>query len=84
MLNRSIDFAIILNGTEQPRLITQQLMDDQVYLCVADSLLRACYGERAGELKEKAVHGAYVEDFSALLAGGRPSKNFQPKNSSPS
>ena len=66
VLNRSIDFAIILNGTEQPRLITQQLMDDQVYLCVADSLLRACYGERAGELKEKAVHGAYVEDFSTL------------------
>lgn len=66
VLNRSIDFAIILNGTEQPRLITQQLMDDQVYLCVADSLLYACYGDGAKALKEKAVQGASVEDFSAL------------------
>ena len=39
VLDGSLDFAITLNGEEHPKLVTQELMDDQVYLCVADSLL---------------------------------------------
>lgn len=66
VLDGSLDFSITLNGEEHPRLVTHQLMDDQVYLCVADSLLRKYYGESAQPLKEKALQGANVKDFSQL------------------
>lgn len=66
VLDGSLDFAITLNGEEHPKLVTQELMDDQVYLCVADSLLRKYYGEAARTLKEKAIQGADVKDFAAL------------------
>ena len=64
VLDGSLDFAVTLNGEEHPRLVTQLLMDDQVYLCVADSLLQSCYGETAQALKEKAIKGADVKDFA--------------------
>ena len=66
VLNSSLDFAVTLNGEEHPKLVTHELMDDQVYLCVADSLLRHCYGETAQALKEKSIAGADVKDFSKL------------------
>ena len=66
VLNDSLDFAITLNGEDHPRLVSHQLMDDQVYLCVADSLLQSCCGEAAQALKEKAIHGADVKDFAEL------------------
>lgn len=66
VLDGTLDFAVTLNGEEHPKLVTHQLMDDQVYLCVADSLLQSCYGETGQELKEKAVHGAEVKDFARL------------------
>ena len=66
VLNGYLDFAVTLNGEDHPRLVNRQLMDDQVYLCVADALLRSCYGEVAQELKERAVCGAEVGDFSEL------------------
>lgn len=66
VLDGSLDFAITLNGEDHPKLVTQQLMDDQVYLCVADSLLRRCYGSAIQDLKEKSIQGADVKDFSAL------------------
>ena len=66
VLDGSLDFAITLNGEEHPKLVNHQLMDDQVYLCVAESLLQSCCGEAAQELKEKAIHGAEVKDFAKL------------------
>lgn len=66
VLDGSLDFAITLNGEEHPKLVTRQLMDDQVYLCVADCLLGKYYGESAQELKERAIWGANVKDFSKL------------------
>lgn len=66
VLDGSLDFAVTLNGEEHPKLVNHQLMDDQVYLCVAESLLQSCCGETAQELKEKAVHGAEVKDFAKL------------------
>lgn len=66
VLDGSLDFAITLNGEEHPKLVTQQLMDDQVYLCVADALLQNSCGEAAAALKEKAIQGADVKDFSKL------------------
>jgi len=66
VLDGSLDFAITLNGEEHPKLVTQPLMDDQVYLCVADALLQDCYGDDTQDLKDRAIQGAYVEDFSKL------------------
>ena len=66
VLDGSLDFAVTLNGEDHPRLVSHQLMDDQVYLCMADSLLQNCYGETAQALKEKAIHGTDVKDFAKL------------------
>ena len=66
VLNDSLDFAITLNGEDHPRLVSHQLMDDQVYLCVADTLLQSYYGAEAQILKEKAIRGAEVKDFARL------------------
>lgn len=66
VLDGTLDFAITLNGEEHPKLVTHQLMDDQVYLCVADSLLQNSYGETVQALKEKAIQGADVKDFLRL------------------
>lgn len=66
VLDGTLDFAVTLNGEEHPKLVSHQLIDDQVYLCVADSLLQSCCGETAQELKERAIHGAEVKDFAKL------------------
>jgi len=66
VLNGSLDFAITINGEEHPKLVIRELMDDKVYLCVADSLLQRCYGESTQAIKDKAMQGACVEDLSLL------------------
>lgn len=66
VLDGSLDFAITLNGEEHPKLVTHLLMDDQVYLCVADSLLQHYYRDAAQRLKDFAVQGADVKDFAVL------------------
>lgn len=66
VLDNSLDFAVTLNGSDHPKLVSHHLMDDQVYLCVADSLLQSCCGEEAQQLKEQALHGAEVKDFASL------------------
>lgn len=66
VLDGQLDFAIVLAGNPHPNLVSHHLMNDHVYLCVADSLLRQHYGDEAEVLKEKAIHGATVKDFSHL------------------
>ena len=66
VLDGSLDFAVTLNGEDHPRLVSHQLMDDQVYLGVADSLLKRCYGAAAQALKEHSIHGVDVKDFAKL------------------
>lgn len=66
VINGTLDFAIILNGEENPKMVSHQLIDDQIYLCVSNCLLQSCYGSKAEALKEKGIQGAYVEDFAAL------------------
>ena len=46
VLDGSLDFALTLNGEEHPKLVSHHLMEDQVYLCVADQLLQEYYGRR--------------------------------------
>lgn len=67
VLNGDVDLAIILSGEINSKLVNHHLMNDQIYLCVADSLLCTYYGrERAEELKKTAQHDASIKDFSQL------------------
>ena len=66
VLDGSLDFAIVLSGTENPQLHSSHLIHDQLYLCVSDRCLRRYYGDDAEALKEKAENGAFVQDFEKL------------------
>jgi len=66
VINEKLNFAVILTGEPYDSLISHHLLCDQVYLCVSDHLLKKHYGEQTAALKEKARHGASVEDFSRL------------------
>lgn len=66
VIDGTLDFAIIIEGEQNARLVNHHLMDDQVYLCVAENLLRSCYGDDADTLKARAIHGAHVEEFQKL------------------
>lgn len=66
VLSGELDFAVILSGRDNPKLVDHHLMNDQVYLCVSDELLKQHYGDEAELLKETAMQGASVTDFSKL------------------
>lgn len=66
VLDGQLDFAIVLSGKGDANLVEHHLMDDHVYLCVADSLLRKHYGEEADAIKAASVHGASVKHFARL------------------
>lgn len=66
VLDGLLDFAIILSGDPNPKLIDHHLLNDQVYLCVSESMLRHYYGEQTDSLKAAAIHGANVADFARL------------------
>lgn len=61
-----LDFAIVLSDKPNPKLTEHHLMDDHIYLCVSDVLLRKYYGEEAEAIKRAAEHGANVKDFAKL------------------
>lgn len=62
----AIDYGLVLSQVRNPALLDWLLMDDQIYLCVADSLLREHYGARAEALKRASVYGAELCDFVKL------------------
>ncbi len=66
VLDGKLDFALILSGDPNIKLVEQHLLNDQVYLCVSDPLLKQYYGEDADALKESALRGANVADFAKL------------------
>lgn len=66
VLDGKLDFAIILSGDPNPKLVDHHLLNDQVYLCVAEHLLQQYYGDQAEALKKKAIQGANVTDFARL------------------
>lgn len=63
ILKGDIDIALILMGETNPKLVKRHLLDDQVYLCVSDRLLKKHYGDETENLKERSVKGARTEDF---------------------
>lgn len=66
VLEGQLDFAIVLSGEPNAKLVDQNLMDEQIYLCVADSLLRKYYGDKTEELKQRSAAGASVKDFAKI------------------
>ena len=66
ILSGDLDFAIILSDCQHPNLICQHLIDDPSYLCAADSLLAKYYGTQYQHIKDAAIHGATISQFSEL------------------
>lgn len=66
VLEGRLDFAIVIPDEANPKILDFPLMNDQVYLCVADSLLEQYYGPDAAALKKKAAGGADLRDFQRL------------------
>lgn len=66
VVDRELDFAVVVSSGRNPLLASHHLMYDQIYLCIADELLHRHYGDRAARLKEESHHGAFLRDFSEL------------------
>lgn len=66
VLKGDLDFAIILSDKANSKLVEDHLLNDKVYLCVSNELLKLYYGAETEALKEKAIQGANVSEFSKL------------------
>ena len=66
VIRGELDMAIVILSEEIPVLETTELMEDKLYLCVSEPLLRQVYGEKAAVLKEKSICRADLKDFSEL------------------
>ncbi|MFY9472732.1 MAG: LysR family transcriptional regulator [Tepidanaerobacteraceae bacterium] len=66
VLDGKLDFALILSADRNNKLVKHHLLNDRVYLCVPDPLLKKYYGDQAEPLKAKAIQGANVIDFAKL------------------
>lgn len=66
IVNNELDFAIVISEKPGLNIKSTKLMDDQIYLCVTDKLLKEYYPNSFDILKEKSQKGAYVEDFKKL------------------
>ena len=66
VLNDELDMALTVSSKVDSRLTEDHMMNDQVYLCVADSLLQAYYGDEAASLKACSTDGADLRNFSSL------------------
>ena len=65
--NGELDFAVVLSGSYSPDLLEQQLYQEQVYLCVPESLLCQHYSpDEVRGIKLRSLQGASIRDFSRL------------------
>ena len=62
-----LDFVIVLSERCGPDLVEHDLLTDQVYLCVPESLLRQHYSEEEiVRIKEESARGANIRSFSRV------------------
>lgn len=66
ILEGELDCAIVLDHEKNADIISQPLMDDMIYICVTENLLREYYGDDAEKLKKRSVYGADLKDFKEL------------------
>lgn len=64
--NGDLDFAAVLSAAPDPLLISDILMSDPIYFCVSDKLLYRVYGEEKERLKEKALIGTDLKEFTQI------------------
>ena len=86
-----LDFVIVLSDRCGPDLVEHDLLTDQVYLCVPESLLQQYYsGEEIERIKEESGQGANIRSFARLpfalmtnRLGGRIWECFQREGITP-
>ena len=62
-----LDFALVLSDRYSPDLVEHEFLQDHIYLCVPENLLRAYYTpEEVRERKIQAVQGVELRDFDRL------------------
>ncbi len=61
-----LDLAIVLSDVENAALRAEALIQEQLYLCVPDELLREYYPDEVEAIKEKAIHGVFVKSLAYL------------------
>ena len=66
VIRGDIEIAIVMQDQDIPVLKSTLLMEDWLYLCVSDSLLKKYYGEYTEELKDRAFHKAWLRNFGDL------------------
>ena len=78
-----VDFAVTVDtDVRKLKLNVKSMYSDPVYFCVSDKLLYKYYGEDMYALRDKAINGAHLEDFSRLpfmivSAQGRMGRRIQ-------
>lgn len=66
VVDGTLDCAIILSHGPNPKLTEYPLINEQVYLCISEPLLKRYYGDETEALKTKSMHGANAADFVRL------------------
>ena len=61
-----VDVGISVHVSDETDLLIEDLMEEQIYVCVPDRLLRQTYGERADEIAKKCIHGTDIRDLADL------------------
>ncbi len=66
VLSGELDMAIVISEKTDPELVQDDLMEDQIFLCVSDPLLKKYCGDEAEEIKARSLTGANLADFARL------------------
>lgn len=67
ILNGELDFSIVLSNESTLKFNRHSILNDQIYLCVPDSLLRKYHSlKETNEIKARSISGANIEDFTDL------------------
>lgn len=61
-----VDLGISVHVTDETDLLIEDLMEEQIYVCVPDRLFRQTYGEKADELAQKCISGTDIRDLAEL------------------
>lgn len=64
--NRELDLTLCVLDRDIPALVSRKVLSDQIYLCVADSLLEKYYGDEVEDLKKRSSLGVNLADFAEV------------------
>lgn len=66
VIQDTLDLALVIQGSEHPLIISEPVLEDEIYLCVCESLLEKYYEGNVQELIERSASGARLEDFKDI------------------